>query len=273
MISPYLKARITRDLTNFSLVRQPSCEGHIVSLHQSGTHWLRHMLSVLIARLYGLPEPAHIQDNNFVLPPKQASKYTEIPRIVSSHSIVSPLLTNRLALSVLHLPKYVLLVRDPRMILVSHYQREKSRYKMSFAEYLRADLNALHKAGRRKFDKDIWWDIRFQNSWGKMLTLLPRQIHLVRYEDMRRNTSGHLQQIASFLGLLEASGEDLSYAIARSSKEAMSQKEAPNAKYTVVRKDDARPLAIYSEEDKRFFLETYRKYCKADFGYDLEAGW
>lgn len=273
MISPYWKARIARDLTNLSLVRQPHCDGHIISLHQSGTHWLRHMLSVLMARLYGLPEPVYLQDSDFIPPPKQASKYPEIPRIVSSHAIASPLLTNKVALAFLHLPKYVLLVRDPRMILASHYQREKSRYKMTFSEYLRADLDALRKAGRRKFDKDIWWDIRFQNSWMRMLALRPEQIHLVRYEDMRRDTARHLQEIVQFLGLPATGSDNLSYAIARSSKEAMSQKEAPGLRYTVVRQDDANPLAIYSESDRRFFLESYRKYCKADFGYDLEAGW
>lgn len=274
MISPYWKARIARDLTNLSLLRQPPCDGQIVSLHQSGTHWLRHMLSVLMARLYDLPEPVHLQDSDFIPSPKQASKYSGILRIVSSHTIASPLLTNRLALAFVCLPRYLLLVRDPRIILASHYQREKSRYNIAFSEYLRADLAALHKAGtRRRFDKDIWWDIRFQNSWAKMLALMPEQMRLVRYEDLRRDTAGQLADIARFLGLPEAGAEDLAYAIAQSSKEAMSKKEAPGAKYTVVRKDEANPLAAYSDEDKRFFLQTYRKYCRADFGYDLEAGW
>lgn len=273
MISPYWNARITRDLTNLSLVRQPRSDGHIISLHQSGTHWLRHMLSVLMARLYSLPEPVYLQDSDFIMSPKQASKYPAIPRIVSSHTIASPALTNQFALSLFKLPRFVLLVRDPRVILPSHYQREKTRYKITFAEYLRADLGALRGAGRRRFDKDIWWDIRFQNSWAKMLALLPEKAHLVRYEDLRQDTVKRLHAVAHFLGLPEADIDTLTYTIAQSSKEAMSQKEAPGKKYTVVRQDDSNPLAIYSEDDKRFFLETYRKYCKADFGYDLEAGW
>lgn len=273
MISPYWNARITRDLTNLSLVRRPRCDGHIISLHQSGTHWLRHMLSVLMARLYSLPEPVYLQDSDFIMSPKQAAKYPAIPRIVSSHTIASPALTNKFALSLFKLPRFVLLVRDPRVILVSHYQREKTRYKITFAEYLRADLGALHQAGRRRLDKDIWWDIRFQNSWSKMLALLPEKVQLIRYEDMLHDTTGQLRTVARFLGLPEANLDTLAYAIAQSSKEAMSRKEAPGKKYTVVRQDDTNPLAIYSEDDRRFFLETYRKYCKADFGYDLTAGW
>lgn len=273
MLSPYWYPRITRDLTNLSLIRHAPCDAHIISLHQSGTHWLRHMLSVLMARLYNLPEPVYLQDNSFILSPKQVSKYPNIPRIISSHSVASPALTNRLATSLLKLPKFVLLVRDPRMILVSHYQREKTRYKISFAEYLRADLHALHQTGRRKFDKEIWWDIRFQNSWSQMLARLPEKMHLMRYEDMRQNTVKHLGDVANFLGLPKTDINNLTYAVAQSSKEAMSQKEEPGKKYQVVRQDETNPLALYSEEDKQFFIETYRKYCKADFGYDFASGW
>jgi hypothetical protein len=274
MISPYWSARLTRDLTNLSLVRHSPSDGHIISLHQSGTHWLRHMLSVLMANLYKLPEPVYLQDSDFIMSPKQASKYSEIPRIVSSHTIASPLLTNRFVLSFLRLPKYVLLVRDPRVILVSHYQREKVRYQISFSEYLRADLRALRQSGKGRFDKDIWWDIRFQNSWAKMLVLIPEKMHLMRYEDMRRETVTQLGEVTRFLGLPDVDIECLSHAVAQSSKEVMSQKETPGKKYRVVRQDDSEnPLAMYSEDDKRFFLEAYRKYCSADFGYDLEAGW
>lgn len=273
MFSPYWYPRITRDLTNLSLIRHAPCDALIVSLHQSGTHWLRHMLSVLMAKLYGLPEPIFLQDGDFILSPKQVAKYSTIPRIISSHSIASPALANRLATRLFKAPKFVLLVRDPRVILVSHYQREKARYKISFAEYLRADLNALHRAGGRRFDKEIWWDIRFQNSWSKMLSLLPDRTHLVRYEDMRHDAVKHLRDLANFLDLPETDDGALTYSITQSSKEVMSQKEAPGKKYSVVRQDDKNPLAIYSEEDKQFFIETYRKYCRADFGYDLESGW
>lgn len=274
MISPYWTARLTRDLTNLSLIRQPHCDGHIVSLHQSGTHWLRHMLSVLMANLYKLPEPVYLQDSDFILAPKGTAKHPSIPRFVSSHTIASPLLANRLVLPFLRLPKYVLLVRDPRAILVSHYLRGKLRNKISFAEYLRADIQALKQTGRRRFDKDIWWDIRFQNSWARMLALLPDEVHLVRYEDMRVDTVGQLHEVAHFLELPDANADILAHAVSQSSKEALSQKEAPDKKYAIVRPDDAaNPLEMYSEDDKRFFLRAYRNYCKADFGYDLEAGW
>jgi len=274
LIPPYWNARITRDLTNLSLVRHRNSDGHIISMHQSGTHWLRNMLSLAMAKAYGLPEPEYIQDNDFICAPQDPSKYAHIPRIVSSHQIPSPLVTNRLALSLIKLPDYVLLMRDPRVIAASHYRRFEARYKIPFSEYLRANVALLQQnAKRHKFDKDIWWDIRFQNSWARMLQLRPGHIHLVRYEELRRDTASHLRVIMQFLHMPEIDEQTLAWCIEQSSKESMAQKESPDIAHKVVHEDKKNPLAIYSEEDKRFFLETYRKYCKADFGYDFEAGW
>lgn len=274
MISPYWNARLTRDLTNLSLVRHRNSDGHIISMHQSGTHWLRNMLSLAMAKAYDLPEPKYIQDNDFICAPQDASKYKQIPRIVSSHQIPTPLITNHLALSWIKLPDYVLLMRDPRVIAASHYRRFEARYRIPFSEYLRANVQLLRQnSKKRKFDKDIWWDIRFQNSWGRMMQLRPGHIHLVHYEELRRDTANHLRAIMQFLRMPAIDEETLAWCIQQSSKDAMAQKESPELAHKVVRQDDKNPLAIYSDNDKRFFLETYRKYCKADFGYDLEAGW
>ncbi len=274
MYSPYWFARITRDLTNLSLLRQPPCHAQIVSLHQSGTHWLRHMLSVYLAKSYDLPEPALLYDSDFVMSPKQPAKYPHIPRIVSSHSVASPAIANAVVLPLLRLPKFILLVRDPRIVLSSHYEREKNRYGIAFSDYLRANTRALRKIGRRKrFDKDIWWDIRFQNSWYKILSLQPERTLLVRYEDMQAKPEQKLLEVIRFLDLPVQDPAVVNHAVQQSSKEAMAKKELANKRYKVVRQDNKDPLAIYSEDDKRFFLEAYRKFCKADFGYDLEAGW
>lgn len=274
MISPYWNARLTRDLTNLSLVRHRNSDGHIISMHQSGTHWLRNMLSLAMARAYNLPEPEYIQDNDFICAPQDASKYPKIPRIVSSHQIPTPLITNRLALSLIRLPDYVLLMRDPRVIAASHYRRFEARYKIPFSEYLRANVELLRQnSKKRKFDKDIWWDLRFQNSWERMMQLRPGHIHLVRYEELRRDTARHLRAIMQFLHMPAIDDETLAWCIEQSSKESMAQKESPDIAHKVVQQDNKNPLAIYSDDDKRFFVETYRKYCKADFGYDFEAGW
>ena len=54
------RQRLRRDALNFSLLKHRHCEGSMVSMHQSGTHWLKHMLAVAIAAKHGLEPPRHI---------------------------------------------------------------------------------------------------------------------------------------------------------------------------------------------------------------------
>jgi hypothetical protein len=177
-------------------------------------------------------------------------------------------------LRLLRMPNYVLLVRDPRVVLASHYKRFRHRYKISFGDYLRMRIDLARQAGgSRKFDKDIWWGIRFQNSWYAMWKARPEGVHVVRYEDLRNDTLRQLRQIVDYLGLQDISDSLLNLAIARSSKDLMASKEDQSKLDKVVRLDDENPLSLYSEEDKQYFLKVYRRHCKADFGYDLNAGW
>jgi hypothetical protein len=272
----YFYYRLTRDATNFSLVRRRGYDGYVVSMHQSGTHWLLHMLAAAIAEKYQLPMLDRLQTNMLAgagssTDPKSQAR---VPRIRQSHQIPNPLITNAFMLHMLRMPSYVLLVRDPRVVLASHYRRFQHRYKIGFSDYLRArdDLMRQH-GGSRKFDKDIWWGIRFLNSWYAMSKARPEGVHLVRYEELSADPLGPLRQVVDYLGLQGMSDSLLSQAIARSTKDEMSRKEDPDRLDKVVRPNDENPLALYSDEDKEYFQAIYRRYCKADFGYDLSAGW
>jgi hypothetical protein len=272
----YLYDRVTRDLTNLSLVRRRGHDGYIVSMHQSGSHWLLHMLAAAIAEKYELPMQERLQTNILANSgaPSPLNNQPGIPRIRQSHQIPNPLITNSLMLHLLHMPNYVLLVRDPRVALVSHYKRFQHRYKISFSDYLHARNDRMRQnGGTRKFDKDIWWGIRFLNGWRAMAAARPQGVHLVRYEDLCADTFGCLRQVVDYMGLQGMSDSLLNQAIARSSKEEMSRKEDPARLDKVVRTNEDNPLALYSEDDKKYFQAVYRRYCKADFGYDLNAGW
>ena len=269
----YFYYRVTRDTTNLSLVRRRGHDGYVVSMHQSGSHWLLHMLAAAIAEKHGLPMQDRLQTDMLAVS-SAAGTVPGMPRIKQSHQIPNPLITNALMLHMLRMPNYVLLVRDPRVALVSHYMRFQHRYKISFSDYLRTRDDLMRQSGgSSKFDKDIWWGIRFLNSWHAMMKARPEGVHLVRYEDLRTDTLGCLRKIVDYIGLADMSDSLLKQAIANSSKEEMSRKEDPGRPDKVVRPNDENPLALYSADDKRFFQETYRRYCKADFGYDLTAGW
>ena len=140
-----------RDWFNFSLLEHRDFDGYMVSMHQSGTHWLKHMLSVVMSPEYGLPIPELLQDDSIIGHPKSPPKHTNAPRIVHSHTITAPVLAWPLVHELFGLPRYLILVRDPRAALVSHYEKWKDRYQVSFSEFLRGDPRG------KRFRKDIWW--------------------------------------------------------------------------------------------------------------------
>src|SRR5688572_13351719 len=144
-------------------LRDRHFDGHFATLHQSGNHWIRHIISYAIAKHYNLPEQEHIDDIRLIGEPKVPPAYSHIPQVVLSHRICSPLVHARLFRMMFTFPKYVILVRDLKAVLVSHYERFKGDYKCTFSDYLRGDI-----AGRR-FSVDIWDCIRFMNAWGLVL--------------------------------------------------------------------------------------------------------
>jgi hypothetical protein len=164
----------------------------------------------------------------------------------------------------LRYPKYLVLIRDPRVMLASHYKKRKKDSAWSFSDYLRSTQKT------RQFRKNIWWDLRFLNTWIPLAQSWPDQILVVRYEDLRRDTLGELKKIVDHFGIQVNDPDTLAWCVAQCSKEAMSQKEAGERTHRVVREDEKDPLAIYSAEDRKFFNDTYRHYLKADIGYKLE---
>jgi len=253
-----------RDFTNLSLVERRHVDGYIVSMHQSGSHWLKYMLVNVICREYGVPLPEFISDLSVVGSPKAPPDNPGVPRLVASHTIPSALAANGLLNRLVQLPPRVLLVRDIRSMLVSHYEKKKDAYGVSFSEFLRGD-----PAGRR-FDKDIWWDIRFLGAWGRMLEAQPERTHLVRYEALREAPVEKLAEICRFLGLKVSGTDTLETAVAASSKDRMQAQENPDQLY-VVSKEERNPFDWFSEQDRVFFTDTCRRNLKHWFGYDYAA--
>jgi hypothetical protein len=258
----YYQKRLIQDYTNFSLLFRRNHDGHIVSMHQAGTHWLRNLITHVIAREHGLTIPQNIRSDEVVgsirNPPSHGG-----PVIVQTHSIPSPLFASPVLRSMLRYPKYLVLIRDPRVMLASHYKKRKGDSPWSFSDYLRRNKKT------RQFRKNIWWDLRFLNTWLPLAQSWPAHIRVVKYEDLRRDTLGELNKIVDYFGIKVSDPDTLAWSVAECSKEAMSQKEGERT-HKVVRQDETNPLAIYTTEDRQFFNDTYRRYLKADIGYKLE---
>lgn len=246
----YLQFRfhsLRRDLSNFALLRHRDYTGFLVSMHQSGTHWLKHMLATALAQRHGLPPPAQADANDIIGGTRTPRRIAGVPTIVSSHSVPHPLLRSALLRRLLPLPPYVVLVRDPRAVLVANYEKWKTHYACDFAEYLRGD-----PAGRR-FNADLWSAIRFLRAWHAIAERFPQRTLVLRYEDLVRDAAAELGRVSEFLALgLERDG--IAHAVAASSKERLAQKADPSLPpgVNVVRADDRHWSAWYAAADREF---------------------
>ena len=253
---------LRRDYFNFSLLAHRDFDAMLITMHQSGTHWLQYMLTLALAEKLGLDKPDYIQSDLFFGNPSSYQNNSETIRIAGSHSIPHALVGSNLFNKILRFPKYLILVRDMRASLVSNFEKWKDHVEYTnFSTYLRGD-----EKGKR-FNSDIWWCIRFYNAWGRILNNMPDSTFSIKYEDLLTNTFHVLTNASEFLGL-ELKDEQLRLGINGASKSNMRGKQDPSA-LTVVREDRRNPIDWFSEKDKQFFVDTCKDHLKYDFGYNF----
>ena len=253
---------LRRDCFNFSLLAHRDFDAMLITMHQSGTHWLKYMLTLALVKKLGIQRPGYIQDDIFFGNPSSYQCDYEIARIASAHSIPHVLVGSKVLNQMLRFPKYLVLVRDMRASLVSNYEKWKGHVEYTdFSTFLRGDVKG------KRFNSDIWWCIRFYNAWGRVLTNAPDHAITIKYEDLITDTPGVLKNISNFLGL-ELSDEQLEYGINEASKSKMQEKSNPEA-LTVVRDSKQNPADWFSEKDKQFFVGVCKDHLKYDFGYNF----
>src|SRR3954468_7412147 len=110
-----LAADLRDDLSRFHLLHYGGrVDGFLISGHNSGTHWLRFMLSAAIAHRLALPRPTYSsgpQSDVYIGHARHRRTYPQAPRIGSSHHMPSRLVALAGALGLVRLPPVVLLVR------------------------------------------------------------------------------------------------------------------------------------------------------------------
>lgn len=250
-----------RGLGNFALLSQRHCVGQIASMHQSGTHWLKFMLANALSYQYGTPPPAYNHANDIIGGPKDPFLYPNLPRLISSHSMPHPLLTYARMQRCFGLPRYVVLVRDLRTSLASNFVKWRARYGVDFSTYLRGDVSG------RGYNSDIWWSLRFLNSWGDAAARLPARITVLRYEDLQAATEKELSRVASHfqLGL---TAEALRQGVVLSNKRNMAARDDPQRPPGAVRASGNELNPEYNAADQAFVAEVCRRCLRHDFGYD-----
>ena len=254
---------IERGVFNLRTLRHRRFDGVLVSMQQSGTHWLGYMLSLILARLHGLPPPSHIGNNSIVGNPKSPPLYPQIPQIYHTHCPPHYLLRSRISSRLLRFPRYLILVRDIRDALVSHYEKHKNEYNADFSAYLRGDVRG---EGRRRGD-DVWVRIRFHNGWGAVAERQPEHVAVLKYEDLRADTRSQLARVCDHFNIEGVAPDLLDEVVAAASKAAMRKLPNPKGKSIVVRTDPRPSDEWYSDADRRFVADVLRRNLKHTFGY------
>ena len=233
-------------------------------MHQSGTHWLKHIVACALAHRFGIPDPKYNHANDIFGGPREPVLYPEIPRLVSSHSNPHPIIVSNLIHSLFNLPCYVLLIRDIRYSLLSNYAKWSHTYRVSFSTYLRGGTDHIN------YNSDIWWAVRFLNNWGAVYKNIPSRVMIVRYEELLKNPRQEVDRIDKFWNLgLEAS--DIDYGIKQSVKSKMAQKDDPSRPKGAVREALDNGLETFSSEDKLYFEKVCSIYLRFPAGYKYSS--
>ena len=145
-----------RQLFNPTVIKHRQFDCHIATAKQCGTHWIKYMLSLILCEIYDLPPPSHVIEDSILGHPKTPPKYDHIPQIAVTHSHPHYLIHLPHAVRQLNLPKFLVMVRDPRDILVSAYEKSKGTNfyqeagldkEYSFSDFIRLDMNVKKTRG------------------------------------------------------------------------------------------------------------------------------
>jgi hypothetical protein len=147
-------------MSNFFLYQYRYVQAFLVTGKNSGTHWLKFMLSCTLAGQHSVPLPRHSSgpdSDTIIHHPRWPQRYPGVPRIGSSHTIPSIAFTWLWLTRNFPFRPVVVLVRDIRSAMISHYVKWQHEYPAQLADYVRGDPSGV------RYRADIWWYMHFFN--------------------------------------------------------------------------------------------------------------
>jgi hypothetical protein len=236
------------DVASFHLLKYGGkVDGFLFTAKDSGTHWLRFMLSAAIAHHLDLPPPIRSSgpdSNIFIGHPRQTPVHPQAPRIGSSHTIPSRLSLLPIRLGLAPLPPTVVLARHIPEALVSYFVKWSEGGKLGDL----SDFVRRPPPGVRRID-DIWWFVRFFNRWGQIARMAPDRVMVVRYEQLRADPAAMIRQIWAHWGVT-LDEADIAAAVKAGSREQVTQKLDPTLGETIVPDRARREGARLSPHDR-----------------------
>jgi hypothetical protein len=262
------ESRVRKDnWLNGSVFRHGRLQGCLVTSKNSGTHWIKYMLSVALADTYGVQRPEYFSEaatQPYIGNPKNKSPFRELPALAFAHTIPHRLMDMQFTHSLFSLPAYVLQVRHPMQILASHFTKWNYQLKTDWMTYLKGDPSG------EMYRCDLYWLTRFWNRWGELIERYPDKILRIQYEGVQADPRGSLQAISDHwnISLTPASIES---AIAESTKDSMAKKVDPNAEKNVLQKRSDSLEEMFSGDALQLYQDIVGEYFRYDLGYDLLA--
>lgn len=260
--------RVWRDRwENGSVFRHGRLKGMLVTSKNSGTHWIKYMLSVALAETYGIEPPKYFSEastQDYIGSPKHVSRFPELPPLAFAHTIPHALFDRSWLHKMANLPDYVLQVRHPMQILSSHFHKWNYELQTDWPTYLKGDPSG------KLYRCDLYWLARFWNRWGELLERFPKKILRVQYEEVQADPGRALKAISDHWGIgLTASAIEL--ALQEGTKEAMARKIDPEAEKNVLqRRNDSLP-ELFQGKSLEIYQDIVGEYFRYDLGYDLLA--
>lgn len=266
-----IASSINRQMFNPTVVKHNQYDGHIATAKQCGTHWIKYMLSHVLSQIHDLPPPEHVNDDKIVGHPKNPPIHDITPRLVTTHS--HPHYTMRFdgLHKALKIPPCVFVVRNPKALLVSIYEKSKGDHidgkyghkNVSFAEFLRTDIASDYHL------ENIWGIMRFFNGWGAVQAACPQRVTRLHYEDLMKDTKVELKKLCAYFKIEGATPEIIETAVKRSSRSEMRKKlntaEAQYERSINIKKRNFEDW--YSKDDNAYFDKICARHLKYDFGY------
>jgi hypothetical protein len=251
------------DLANFFPIQYRHIDGLLVTGKNSGTHWLKFMLSCAIAEQFDVPPPLYSSGtaaDEIISHPRWPPRYQQIPRIGSSHTIPSIALTWSWLTRLLPHPPVVVLVRDIPPAMGSNYMKWRQHYRVSPSRYVRGDPSG------QRYVADLWWYMHFFNRWSDIARAQPGKVLVVRYEDLQVAPEICLRRVLTHFGLSHgerAVGAALRYV----RRDAIRSRLDPAETELVMAPEGADGIVCFAASDGAFIRAAMQRYLRCDFGY------
>lgn len=221
----------------------------LVSYPKCGRTWLRVMVGRALAETYGLDDISPLDWQQLSqaveeLPPlfvdHEDNPHRKAPRELEHNK------------GKFKRSRIILLVRDPRDVIVSLYHHEAYRhatYKDGISRFIRREKGGIDSL------------IAYYNIWARNRRV-PEDFLLVHYEDLHADAGRELRRVLGFLGLTDIDGDLIDRAVAYGAFDNMRQMETrnqwPDKTLRVLSSD--RPEALKTREGR---VNGYARYLEA----------